>query len=110
MVTLKYLSDFWRKLELSLSNCKISLQLKQSKDCFLLAVTAANQAMEIKIIYTKLFVPFVTLLAQDMINLLKQLDSDFKRTINQNKYQSKKKTNQAQNRKLDLLIIRVYQE
>ena len=110
MVTLKYLSDFWRKLELPLSNCKISLQLKQSKDCFLLAVTTVNQAMEIKIIYAKLYVPFVTLLAQDMINLLKQLDSDFKRTINQNKYQSKKKENQAQNRKLDLLIIRVYQE
>ena len=47
--------------------------------------------MKIKIIYTKLYVPFVTLLAQDMINLLKQLDSDFKRTINYNKYLSKKK-------------------
>ena len=56
--------------------------------------------MEIKIIYTKLYVPFVTLLAQDMINLLKQLDSDFKRTINQNKYQSKKKNKSSAKQKV----------
>ena len=37
----------------------------------------------------KLYVPFVTLSTQDNANLLQQLKSGFKRTINWNKYQSK---------------------
>ena len=32
MVPLKYLSNFWRTLEMSLGNCEICLQLKQSND------------------------------------------------------------------------------
>ena len=45
MVPLIYLSIFWRTLEmlLILINCKISLQLKWSKNCILVAGTAANQ-------------------------------------------------------------------
>ena len=42
MVPLKYLSNFWRTLELSVFNCEISLQLKWSKNCILQAGTAAN--------------------------------------------------------------------
>ena len=37
---------------------------------------------------TKFFVPVVTLSIQDNAKLLQQLKSDFKRTINLNKYQS----------------------
>ena len=37
MVPLKYLSNFWRALEMPLINCEISLQLKWSKDCILVA-------------------------------------------------------------------------
>ena len=33
MVPLKYLSNFWRTLEMPLINCEISIQLKWSKDC-----------------------------------------------------------------------------
>ena len=58
---------------------------------------------EIKITDTKLYVPVVTLSTQDIIKLLKQLQSGFKRTTNLNKYQSKT-TNQAQNRYLEFLI------
>ena len=50
-----------------------------------------------------LYVPIVTLSTQDNMKLLEQLGSGFKRTINWDKYQSKK-TNQAQNRYLDFLI------
>ena len=32
-VSLKYLSNLWRKLEMSLTNCEISLQLKWFKKC-----------------------------------------------------------------------------
>ena len=74
-----------------------------SKDCFLVAGTAANQVPEFKITDTKLYVPVVTLSTQDNVKLLKQLESGFKRTNNCNKYQFEK-ANQAQNRYLDFLI------
>ena len=45
----------------------------------------------------------LTLSTQDNIKLLKQLESDFKRTINWNKYLPKT-VNQAQNRYFDFLI------
>ena len=88
---------------MSLINCEISLQLKWSKDCFVVAGTAANQVPEIKTADKKLYVPVVTISTQDNIKLLKQLESGFKKTIDWNKYQSKP-TNQAQNRYLDFLI------
>ena len=45
-------------------------------------------------------VPVVTLSTQDNVNLLKQLEFSFKRTINWNKYQSKR-TNQGKNQYLE---------
>ena len=101
MVLLKYLTKFWRTLEMSLINCEICLQLKQSIECFLVGDTAANQAPEIKIADKKLYVSVVTLSTQDSIKLLKQLESGFKK-MNRNKYQSNK-TNQVQNRYIDFL-------
>ena len=86
---------------MTLINCEIRLILTWSKNCFLFAGTAANQ--EPTITDTKLYDPVVTLSTQDHVKLLKQLESDFKRTINWNKYQSKI-TEQAQNRYLDFLI------
>ena len=96
MVLLKCLSNFWRTLEMSLTNCEICLQLKWSKNCILVAGTAANQNREFKITDTKVYVPVLTLSTQDNIKFLKQLESGFKRTINWNKY-LRKTTNQAQN-------------
>ena len=52
---------------------------------------------------TKLYFPVVTLSTQDNANLLQQLKSGFKRTINWYKYQSKV-TMQAPNSFLDHLI------
>ena len=89
MVPLKYLSKFWRTLEMPLINCEISLQLKWSISCILVASTAANQNPSFKINDTKLYILFVTLSTQENIKLLKQLESGFKRTINWNKYQAK---------------------
>ena len=108
MIPLKYLSNFWRKTEISLINCKICLQSKWSKNCVLLASTAANQNLEFRITETSLYFPFVTLWTQDNIKLLKQLESGFKRTINWNKYLSKTK-NQARNRYLGFLIDSSFQ-
>ena len=46
MVSLKYLSNYWRTLEMPLINCEIGVQLKWSKDCILVLGTAANQELE----------------------------------------------------------------
>ena len=55
-----------------------------------MSITAANQVLEFKITDTKRYVPVITLSTQDNIKLYKQLESGFKRTVNWNKYQSKK--------------------
>ena len=90
MVSLKYLSNFWRALEMPLINWEVSLQLKLSKNQSLVVGTAANQVPEFKITDTTLFVPVVTLSTQDNVRMLKQLESGFKRTSYWNKYLSKK--------------------
>ena len=98
---LKYPSNFQRALEMPLISCeKIDLQLKWSTESILVTGTAANCVPEFKITDTKLFVPVVTLSTQDNVKLFKQLESDFKRKNNWNKYRSKK-INQTQNRYLD---------
>ena len=51
---------------------------------------------------------FLLLLTQENIKLLKKLESDFKRTINSNKYLSKT-TNQGQDRYSDFLIYPSFQ-
>ena len=43
MFPLKYLSNFWRTLEMPLINYEITTQFKWSKHCILVAGTAANQ-------------------------------------------------------------------
>ena len=52
--------------------------------------TAANQAPKLKIANAKLYISAVTLVTQENIKLLKQLESGFKRRNNWNKYHSKK--------------------
>ena len=44
-MVLKYLSNFWRALEISFINCGISLQLKLFTECILVSGTAANQVI-----------------------------------------------------------------
>ena len=73
MVPLKYLSNFWRALEMPLINCKIALQLACSKESILVASTAVNQVPKFRITDAKLHVPVATLLSQDNTKLLKQL-------------------------------------
>ena len=102
MVPLKYLSSFWRTLEMPLINCEISLQLKWSKNCVLVAGTGVNQNPYFEITDTKFYLPIVTLSTQNNIKLLNQLESGFKRTNSWNEYLPKT-TNQARNRCLDFI-------
>ena len=103
MVPLKYLSNFWRTLEMLLTNCKSNLILTWSTDC-VLSNAAPIQATTFIITDTKLYVPVVTLSTQDNAKLLQQLKSGFKRTINWNKYHSKTEPLNAPNPYLDFLI------
>ena len=89
MVPLKYLSNFWRTLEMPLINCEISLLLKWSTKCIIVAETADNQNPTFQINDAKLYVPIATLSTQENIKLLKKLISGFKRIINWNKYLAK---------------------
>ena len=106
-VPLKNLCNFWRTLEMPLINCKISLQLKWSRNSIIVAGTTNNQNPIFQINDTNLYVSVVTLSTQENIKLLKQFESGFKRTINWNKYLTKIR-NQAQSRCLDYLIDRSF--
>ena len=89
MVPLKYLSNFWRTLEMPLIKCEVNLILTWSSNCVLIATAVPNQAETFAITDTKLYVPVVTLSTQENTKLLQQLKSGFKRVINWNKYLSK---------------------
>ena len=59
---LKYLSNFWRTLDMPLINCEISLILTWYKDCLLSSATGETK---FKIIEAKLYASVVTLSVQD---------------------------------------------
>ena len=86
IVPLKYLSNFWRTLEMSLINCEVNFILTWSSTCVLIATNIQNQAATFAITDTKLYVPVVTLSTQENTKFFQQLKSGFKRVINWNKY------------------------
>ena len=81
-VPLKYLSNFWRSLEMPLINCKIELSLNWIETCLL---TTTNTTL-FKITDAKLYVPIVTLSAENNVKLLKLLSEGFKRNVYWNEY------------------------
>ena len=83
-VRLKYLSNFWRSLEMPLINCKVELSLKWYERCLLTAATTATFTITI----AKLYVPIVTLSTKDNSKLTKLLNEGFKRSIYWNEYNS----------------------
>ena len=72
MVVLKYLSKFWRTLEMPLINCEINLNLNWSKKRVISAPAVANQGATFSITDTKLYVPVVILSTQDNAKLIEQ--------------------------------------
>ena len=86
MVPLKYLSNFWRTLEMPLINCEIELILAWLRNPVIISTNVASQNPTFAITETNLYVPIVTLSTQDNAKLLPQLKSGFKRTISWNKY------------------------
>ena len=108
MVPLKYLSNFWRTLEMPLINCEANLILTWSSTCVLVSTGSANQTATFAITDTKFYVPVVTLSTQENAKLLQQLKSGFKRVINSNKYLSKPEL-LAQNPNLKHLVETIFQ-
>ena len=86
VVPLKYLSNFFRSLEMPLINCKIKLNLTWKKQCAL--STDAGGALFI-INDTKLYVPVVTLSKEDNKDFIEQQNKGFQRSIYWNEYKTK---------------------
>ena len=118
VVSLKYLSNFWRTLGIALINCEVSLTLTWSENCVLTskatreadpdadpAVAGINNPTNavFKITDCKLHVPIITLPAETDNKILEQLKTGFKRTIKWNKYRSEI-SNQTKNNSLNYLI------
>ena len=71
MVPLKYLSNFWRTLEVPLINCEINILLTWSEECIIVTADYGNNANnkpKFAIPDTKLYIPVVTLSTQLMKN------------------------------------------
>ena len=74
-VPLKYLSNFWRSLEILLINCKAELSLTWDENCIL---TSLAENLTFTIADAKLYVPVVTLSVEDNVKLTKLLNEGFK--------------------------------
>ena len=115
VVPLKHLSNFWRTLNMPLINCEVALTLNWPKNCVLtdvitrsaggvnLPAIAAPTGASFALKYCKLYVPIVTLSAENDSKALEQLNTGFKRTITWNKYRSEM-FNQARNNNLNYLF------
>ena len=105
VVPLKYLSNFFRSLEMPLINCKIKLNLTSKKECVLStdaddAANPENNAV-FTINDTKLYVPVVTLSKEDNKDFIEQQNKGFQRSIYWNEYKTKE-----QNEDADANIVR----
>ena len=55
MVPLKYLSNFWRTLEMPLVNCDVNLMLTWSENFAIVSTDVANQIATFAVTDTKLY-------------------------------------------------------
>ena len=92
VVPLKYLSNFFRSLEMPLINCKIKLNLTWKKEC-VLSTDAGNAVFIIN--DTKMYVPVVTLPKEDNKDFIEQQNKGFQRSIYWNEYKTKEQTEDA---------------
>ena len=86
VVTLKYLSNFLRSLEMPLINCKIKLILTWKKE-FVLSTDVGDAVFIIN--DTKMYVPVVTLSKEDNKDFIEQQNKGFQRSIYWNEYKTK---------------------
>ena len=121
VVLLKYLSNFWRTLDLPLINCEIELSLSWSRYCVMSEISTVSRAVPntdpvryevattinsatFQINNAKLYVPVVTLSINNNLNFLENTERGFKRTSSWNNCRSEI-TIQSKNNNLDYLIV-----
>ena len=90
-ISLKYLGNFWRALNIPLISCEVSLELKWDKNCIITSLEQrdigggnrdnAPTGATVAINDCKLYVPAVTVSKDDEFKLLTNLKSGFKREI-----------------------------
>ena len=120
-VPLKYLSNFWRSLDLCLISCEIEPDLRWTRNCVISEVLRAFREVDpntdpvayevatattgatFQINNVKVYVPVATLSINDNIKFLENTKQEFKRTISWKKYKSEI-TTEAKNNNLDYLI------
>ena len=92
-VPLKYLGNLWRSLEMPLINCKVEISIGWIEECVLTAAEVGADANDtgadsatFKITDRKLYVPGVTLSANNSVKLSKQLSEGFKKPVSWNKF------------------------
>ena len=78
-VPLKYLSNFWRSLEMPLINCKVELTLNWYTNC--VTIIWNGTAATFTITDTKLYVPIATLKTKENAKLSKLLNEGFKSSV-----------------------------
>ena len=113
---MKHLSNFWRTLDMPLTNCEVSLTLTWSKNSVItdertqdansnppVPEIRAREGAIFEVKDTKLYVSVVTLSTEDENKLLEQLKIGFKRTIEWNKYRSEM-TKQTETNNLNYLF------
>ena len=83
VVPLKYLSNFLRKLEMPFIDYKIYFELNGIEDCIL---SSDGDSAKFKIMDAKLHVAIVTLSTKYNVNLTRQLNDAFKRSVYWNNY------------------------
>ena len=92
VVPIKYLSNFFRSLEMPLINCKIKLNLTCQKEC----VLPTDEGNAVFIINdTKMYVPVVTLSKEDNKDFIEQQNKGFQRSIYWNEYKTKEANENA---------------
>ena len=95
-----------------LINCKIHLELNWNNNCVIYGVysyaggdNANNRETIFKITSTKLYVPIITLSTKDNVNLTKQLNEGFRRSVYWNEYKSKIETKEADANNLKIFAL-----
>ena len=92
VVPLKYLSNFFRSLEMPLINCKIKLNLTWKKEC----VLSTDTCDAVFIINdTKMYVAIVTLSKEDNKDFIEQQHKGFQRSTYWNEYKTKEQNEDA---------------
>ena len=82
-VPIKYLSNFWRSLEIPLINGRVEFSMTWNENCIL---SSAGTAAIFTITDTKIYVPVVSLKTEDNTKLSKLLSMGFKRSVYWNNY------------------------